>query len=607
MTTRHPRPGPTHWILGVLLLALAGGAWGLLRLRSKVEEALAPQRIDSRPLAFTGVSPVGPASEEWGGSSILAVLQTSTGFLSAGGAGVQENGRRLGGLPTLSATALAPWRGSVMLGLASGGLYRRAGEGWEEARSGWGVLHVRTLAETPAGELLVGAREGLYRAAWGAASLERLDTHPVRSIAVGSGFLLSAGEDGLYRVQPGGTLRLETPDPWVESVHLTGDEAWAVTAVGLARGPAGGPLSAVEWGGDVVAGCLHDGSFYGVDGLAAAVSRRGVSGGHRAEELLPAVPRRLFSDNGTLFADTNQGLCRREKGRWSLVGGGPPALPLSGHVSALATLNGRLVAGLFDGGLAVEEALPGGAVAFRGVQGSSTWGVNALLPSGGVLYVASLRGAARFDGRELTPLEGPGAAFSLAATPEGIAIGYGQGVLLPGPRLLSAFHGLPGNQALALAFGPDLYVGTPSGLGAVRGRKVRWRVGAGEGRLPHPWVTSLALSDGALFVGTYGGGIVRCAAGGAQDPGAFDGFAETEGLRVGSLLVAGGRVWAGTDGQGLYRSSADGKRFVPVPLVLPSPRVTALAATEDSLYVGTDEGLARIRLSTANATKEPTP
>jgi ligand-binding sensor domain-containing protein len=225
-----------------------------------------------------------------------------------------------------------------------------------------------------------------------------------------------------------------------------------------------------------------------------------------------------------------------------------------------------------------------------------------------VLYVASLRGAARFDGKTLTALEGPGAAFSLAATPDGIAIGYGQGVLLPGPRLLSAFHGLPGNQALALASGEDLYVGTPSGLGAVRGRRVRWRVGAGEGRLTHPWVTSLALVGGTLYVGTYGGGVVRCAAGSASGPGRFDPFVETEGLKIsaGSLLAAGGRVWAGTDGQGLYRSSPDGTRFEKVAIELPSPHVTALASTPDALYVGTDEGLALMSLAPTGAGKEPT-
>jgi len=231
--------------------------------------------------------------------------------------------------------------------------------------------------------------------------------------------------------------------------------------------------------------------------------------------------------------------------------------------------------------------------------------VNALLSAGSVVHVASLRGAARFDGRRLTPVEGPGAAFSLAATTEGVAVGYGQGVLLPGPRLLSAFHGLPGNQALALASGEALFVGTPSGLGAVEAGRVRWRVASGEGKLPHPWVTALALLEDDLFVGTYGGGVVRRrasrrspATGSRVDPATYVPFVETEGLKVntGCLVEAAGRIYMGSDGQGLFRLSRDGSRFVPLRLALPSPRVTALLPGRGALFVGTDQGIARLPL-----------
>ena len=89
-------------------------------------------------------------------------------------------------------------------------------------------------------------------------------------------------------------------------------------------------------------------------------------------------------------------------------------------------------------------------------------------------------------------MEGSGAAFSLARTGAASRSGIGEGVLLPERKLLSAFHGLPGNQATALAaVEAGLLVGTPSGLGYVESLKVRWRVASGEGRLPHPWVTAI--------------------------------------------------------------------------------------------------------------------
>src|SRR4029079_10252331 len=124
------------------------------------------------------------------------------------------------------------------------------------------------------------------------------------------------------------------------------------------------------------------------------------------------------------------------------------------------------------------------------------------------------------------------------------------------------------------------------------------------GKLPHPWVTSLALVHDALYVGTYGGGIVRRTASVTQAPVArvdgarYEPFVETEGLKVntGCLVEAGGRLYAGTDGHGLFRLSADGRRFERARLALPPPRVTALLAAPGALYVGTDEGLARIPL-----------
>lgn len=226
---------------------------------------------------------------------------------------------------------------------------------------------------------------------------------------------------------------------------------------------------------------------------------------------------------------------------------------------------------------------------------AAVWAVNGLLDAGGALHVASLRGAFRFEETGIEPVEGPGAAFSLARTSGGVAIGFGEGVLLPERKLLSAFHGLPGNQATALAaVGTGLLVGTPSGLGYIEDLKVRWRVASGEGKLPHPWVTAILPLDDGVLIGTYGGGFTR-RVGAMSDPGEWRPFPETQGLKVntGCLVSANGRVYAGTDGAGLYRLSMDGTRFERLKLSLPSPRVTALFEKDGFLYIGTDEGLTR--------------
>jgi hypothetical protein len=586
------------------------------RVRTTVEHALAPVADAARPLRFVGSAPAGPPLARWGSPAVEGLALTPAGLVLAGGSGVAlvRGGRTedlTHGLPGLAVAALAQWRGDTVVGPKAGGLFRRRDGGWEEARSGWGALEVRALRETEAGELLIGARQGLFRAAWGASTLERLDARPVRSIAVDRHVLLAGGEQGLVRVEAGRAVAVPTPDPWIDEVALVGGRAYAVTPSGLlqADGAPGAAFAPLAAGEDVITGVALDGAFRALDDAGQVV--RAFDAGRVRDDVLPFPARRLLASAGILYADTTDGLYRRDADGWRLAAPRRPALPPGpAHVTALGFLGSELLAGLFDGGLVTAQGVDGG-LRWREVPGTAAWGVNALLPAGGALYVASLRGAARFDGRRLTPLDGPGAAFSLAATADGVAIGYGQGVLLPGTRLLSAFHGLPGNQALALLEGEALFVGTPSGLGAIGDRRVRFRVAGGEGRLPHPWVTALALSQGRLFVGTYGGGIVRRTASGVDAPvgrgdrARYEPFVETEGLKInaGCLVEAEGRLYAGTDGKGLYRLSADGRAFEPVAASLPSRRVTALLAAPGVLYVGTDEGVARMPLSGTGGTE----
>ncbi|BDU74197.1 hypothetical protein [Mesoterricola silvestris] len=584
--------------LAALAAATVLGAGAYLKIRRDLNRALAaPGRLEA-PLQLLPVRAEGPLAERWGGGEVEGVAATETTLATAGAAGLRDEGGEIASaLPTLRVACVALWRGRLVAGLEAGGLYLRDGAGWQELVAGFGPLHVRALAETPGGELLIGAREGLFRAAWGARTLRKLDGHSVRAVALGpGGLMLAGGEEGLRRVEPARATLLPTPDPWIEWVGCPGQDVAVVTPLGLARGPLGGALAAVPGGEDATSAAVA-----GEEVLAAGGGRLLRFGpGRTREDFLPALPRKVLAASGLVFADTDAGLYRRTREGWVLARPRPAALPPgSAHVGALAWLGPRLVAGIFNGGLAVGEAR-GAEFAWTAVPGSRSWGVNALLPVGGALQVASLRGSARYDGRTLSEAGPEGAAFSLAATRDGVAVGLGQGVLLPGSRLLSAFHGLPGNQALALASGDALFVGTPTGLGAVVGNRVAWRVTAGEGRLPHPWITALALHRGDLFIGTYGGGVARRTAPADQPRalGTFQAFPETAALKVntGCLAEAAGRLYLGTDGGGLWRLAPDGARFERLRIHLPSPRVTAILEGAGALFVGTDEGLARIPL-----------
>ncbi len=591
--------------LAIGLSAVGAGITSYVWIHRRVAHAWEGPLGASAPLQFTPLAQPAFIPQHWGSAEVEGVVRTAEGPVWVGGFGVRDLRGNAGlGLPTLKVSAAVAWRGHLLVALASGGLFLRREGQWEELRSGYGTLHVRALVESAGGELWIGAREGLFRAAFGATTLDRLDRAPVKCLALGGdGTLYAGGEAGLQRVRGQRIEAVPTPDPWIEWVDVQGRELRLLTPLGLARGPVEGALAPIPGGEDATAAAAHGAQIFTV---SQGRLLRFEPTGRATEEHLVAPARRVFTVEGELFVDTGQGLFRRGASGWALVQPLAEMLPAgSGHVNALGMLGSQVVMGVFNGGLVAGELPPQASrnpVVWRAVPGTGAWGVNALHAGGGSLYVASLRGASRFDGQRLWPLEGGegGAAFSLASNSGGLVVGFGQGVALPGGRFVSAFHGLPGNQALALAQGEQLFVGTPTGLGAVAGSRVAWRVTAGEGRLPHPWITALHLKGEALYIGTYGGGVARRTPAPADPQGAgrFEPFPETEGLKVntGCLVEADGRIYLGTDGRGLWRLDAQGARFLPVRLPLPSPRITAILPLPGGLLVGTDEGLARLNL-----------
>ena len=599
-------------------LALAGGAFlavglaaglGLLRLDRAVKREASPEGLRaerSRPLAFGAVERAIAPAEVAGEESVLGAAEVSGELWLATGRGLESGTRRLDvldGLPSLRVSAVASWRGTPVFALERGGWGRVSPAGPELATTGFGDLEVRTLVETEGGELLLGTHQGLFRAAFGSAEIEKLDGSPVRALAIlPGGEIAAGGESGLRVVSRGGAASrlVGTGDPWVESLALVGGALWAATPAGAASGPpSAARLEPVARGADATAGVSWDGAFRFVPADGPPRLSALLPNGSRRETPAPERFRRLLVAGGRLLADGPSGLWALDPARgFARLRDSSPSLPAP-HVNALAADGARLWLGFFDGGVASADPR---ATPFRAssVPSGEAWGVNALLPVGGVVYAATLRGAFRLAGDEVRPLEGAGGAFALASTPAGLAIGCGQGVLLPEKRLLSAWHGLPGNQAYALAASGDaLWVGTPTGLGRVERRRVTERVLPGEGKLPHPWVTALLARDEGLWVATYGGGLALRRA--AEPSAAWESFPETRGLRVnaGALLaLPDGRLCAGTHGSGVWCSDRARARFARVDLPLPSPDVFSLAAfpkdAPELLFVGTSEGLLRL-------------
>ena len=554
-------------VAALALVAVAVAAAALLVLRREVRLALQGPAPDSRALQLVALEKPRRPLETWAGPEVEAVAFPAGDLVTAGAGGVwhARRGDLTAGLPSRRAASFVLWAGEPVVALEAGGVAVERGGGWHELRSGWGLLHARALVEAPrrraAGRRPRGA---LPRGRWCRARCERLDTRPVRALALGPG----------YRAR----RRRAGPAARRTRARRSRGDARSVDRVpgpggrhGVRRQRRGAGARPARRPARAAAGRRGD--------RAGRLARRAVVGGHGS------AARRAACDRGRRHAP-RRGRTRDRPPR--ALGRGPavrrrrgrPAAPRSRTAgtswrrSTARCRPGRRTSrrspasaagcspGFSTAVSSLADAKRRGALDVAGGAGNGmAWGVNALLVAGGELWrrEPARRGPLRRPAR-CDRVAGPGAAFSLAATRDGVAIGYGQGVLLPGSTLLSAFHGLPGNQALALAEQDALYVGR-------RPASARSRAVACFGAPPAERVSSRTLgsrrccreADG-LLVGTWGGGLVRRAGAARRraDAGAGSRSPRRSGLQVspGALATPDGRAWAGTDARGPLAADA---------------------------------------------------
>jgi ligand-binding sensor domain-containing protein len=110
--------------------------------------------------------------------------------------------------------------------------------------------------------------------------------------------------------------------------------------------------------------------------------------------------------------------------------------------------------------------------------------------------------------------------------------------------------------------------------------------------LKHNWITAVVPLGNEWMVGTYGAGILAL-----DRSGRFNSFEVGSGpfeVNPNAMLVTTSYVLAGTLGHGLYLYDRQSGRWSVIRNGLPSLNVTALAAANGYIYVGTDNGLVRI-------------
>ena len=502
-----------------------------------------------------------------------------------------------------------------------------------------GLRDVTAVAVLTSGELLIGTRaKGLLR--YDGRTLEYFSplmmNVPVTAIAVdGAEFWVGTRDRGVFHWHAGEMDSFGQdsglPDVEVESIAVGGGRAFVGTPLGVAEFDEGRPARVLAKGffahavaidgEQLLAGSIDEG-ILSVPVHDEPKGRRAIRG-----VAAVAVKAESFVRMGEdLFAVTAAGLRRHERG------GGWAAMPHDGaaqeltladrNVSALSFgPDGKLWVGYFDHGLDLVNLA---TYTVRHVEDDHVFCVNRIVEDTGrgAMDVATANGLALFDadGRErqvmmrrdgLIADQVTDVAFTrsgtVLATPAGMTFIDAGGV-----SSLYGFQGLVNNHVYALASDAasgTLLAGTLGGIsvlgntGVLRDATVRRSLTTKNSGLKQNWVTAIVavpVADGAgmqrWFVGTYGGGVVELGADGqfASMDGAIAGERPAIVINPNAMLVTERHVFAGSLADGLFVYDRTSRRWSQIKAGLPSLNVTAMAAHEGELYVGTENGVVRV-------------
>jgi ligand-binding sensor domain-containing protein len=319
------------------------------------------------------------------------------------------------------------------------------------------------------------------------------------------------------------------------------------------------------------------------------------------------------SGSAGLLGIGDAGIERYEgNGAWRTVAAAPAYALADRNVSALHfAADGKLWVGYFDHGLDVLDVASGRA---SHVEDDHIFCVNRIVADPGreTVDVATANGLVLFDARGGEPREKQvllrkdglisdqvtDVAFARGgmtlATPAGLTIFTARGA-----ESLYVFQGLANNHVYALAAEPGsgrVMAGTLAGISVLEDGNVARNVTLKNSGLKRNWITAIVrVNDAHWLVGTYGGGVVEMNDAGQVQ--AMDGMPRefrSAVINPNAMLVTAQHVLAGSLTDGLLVYDRATQRWSQVTAGLPSKNVTAFAARDGEIYVGTENGVAHI-------------
>jgi ligand-binding sensor domain-containing protein len=414
------------------------------------------------------------------------------------------------------------------------------------------------------------------------------------------------------------------PDARVYAIALAGDKTYVGTPAGIAEfddgkfarvlAPGAFARALLPRDKTLLAGTMDDGLIE----IPLEHSRRSATPNAGSAKLNDV--EQLIASGDSVYAVATHGIyARGVTGGWKRVLQPSGGLLTDRNISALAIdHSGRLWVGYFDRGLDIVDA---NGQRTHHIEDEHVFCVNRVLTDVGqetappsreeqarrvgheMTAVATANGLVLFDasGNERQVLgkkDGLIADHVTDVIPfhDGMAVATPAGLTFldsGGPRSLYAFQGLVNNHVYTLAAkGHHLLAGTLGGVTTLEDDQVRVSYTTATSALKHNWITAAIPVGDDWWLGTYGAGLVKMDAAGK-----FESSRDASGELVvnpNAMLATEHLILAGTMGNGLHVMNRATGRWMSITEGLPSRNVTALAAANGFVYVGTDNGLVRI-------------
>jgi hypothetical protein len=479
-----------------------------------------------------------------------------------------------------------------------------------------GFRDITALAALASGEVLAGTRRhgllvydgkslAIFRPEYADASITAL-------VIIGNDVWAGTQDHGLLHTHAGVTDRVESelPDPHIETLAAAGNRVFAATPMGVAMFE-DGRLSRTLAADTFAHALFSDAKTLTFSTLTGSPASIPLDNAHphaafvAEDDAQPTEQFLTLPGSDDLYAVRHDGLYHRTGTRWTAVLEPTKAALTDNNIAALNFApDGRLWVGTFDRGLDILDA---NLTTAQHLEDDHLFCINriALDPRRNTMAVATANGLVLFDAagkprQVLTRRDGlisdhvtdvvySGNRMTIA-TPAGLTFVDDTGV-----QSLYAFQGLVNNHVYALAAsadGTELLAGTLGGVSMLTQETVRKNLTVANSGLRHNWITAALPVGSGYMVGTYGAGIMRLDSTGHFTP--MDLATRNMVINPNAMLATPTHIFAGSLSQGLWSYARASQHWSQITAGLPSLNVTAFAARDGELYVGTQNGLVRI-------------